>query len=200
MPFLLFAIDPPGAAVGFKHASLAERRSRSALAAARQAVLLLTAFVFFTALLVPPSSTSPRSIPHCPLLPRQVGHDIALAIAANKQDLPERVVPDEKSRGFAAAVGAAYYRTSAKTGAGIEQVWTSVDEWYLLAINVQDARLARLRLWAVSIIAADGPLLVLLSCPHACRKGMPRSSRLLGCMGSRHAKTADAMRLLKPCY
>ncbi len=126
-----------------------------------------------------------------------MGHDIALAIAANKQDLPERVVPDEKSRGFAAAVGAAYYRTSAKTGAGIEQVWTSVDERYLLAINVQDGRLL---LRAVSIIAADGPLSVLLSCPHACRKGMPRSLRLLGCMGSRHAKTADAMRLLKPCY
>lgn len=52
----------------------------------------------------------------------QVGRDIALAIAANKQDLPGRAVPDEQSRGFAAAVGAAYYRTSAKTGAGIEQV------------------------------------------------------------------------------
>lgn len=56
----------------------------------------------------------------------QVGHDIALSIAANKQDLPDRAaVPDEKSRGFAAAVGAAYYRTSAKTGAGIEQVGVS---------------------------------------------------------------------------
>jgi Ras family len=51
-----------------------------------------------------------------------VGQDIALSIAANKQDLPDRAVPDERSRGFAAAVGAAYYRTSAKTGAGIEQV------------------------------------------------------------------------------
>lgn len=51
-----------------------------------------------------------------------MGHDITLSIAANKQDLPDRAVPDERSRGFAAAVGAAYYRTSAKTGAGIEQV------------------------------------------------------------------------------
>lgn len=58
----------------------------------------------------------------------QVGPNIALSIAANKQDLvaaegrAERAVPDDRSRAFAQTVGAAYYRTSAKTGAGIEQV------------------------------------------------------------------------------
>lgn len=56
-------------------------------------------------------------------LRQMVGHDIALSIAANKQDLPDRAVPDERSRGFASTVGAAYYRTSAKTGAGIEQAF-----------------------------------------------------------------------------
>mmetsp|Transcript_6934 Transcript_6934/g.20239 ORF Transcript_6934/g.20239 Transcript_6934/m.20239 type:complete len:131 (-) Transcript_6934:2765-3157(-) len=60
----------------------------------------------------------------------QVGPNIALSIAANKQDLvaaegrAERAVPDDRSRAFAQTVGAAYYRTSAKTGAGIEQAFT----------------------------------------------------------------------------
>ena len=52
----------------------------------------------------------------------QVGHDIPLSIAANKQDLQDRAVPDERSQSFAAAAGAMYFRTSAKTGTGIEQV------------------------------------------------------------------------------
>mmetsp|Transcript_6920 Transcript_6920/g.20047 ORF Transcript_6920/g.20047 Transcript_6920/m.20047 type:complete len:215 (-) Transcript_6920:2930-3574(-) len=63
-------------------------------------------------------------------LRQMVGPNIALSIAANKQDLvaaegrAERAVPDDRSRAFAQTVGAAYYRTSAKTGAGIEQAFT----------------------------------------------------------------------------
>lgn len=55
----------------------------------------------------------------------QVGRNIPLTIAANKQDLlnprTEGGVPDERSRAFAESVGAAYFRTSARTGVGIEQ-------------------------------------------------------------------------------
>lgn len=61
-------------------------------------------------------------------LRQMVGKDIPLTIAANKQDLltprMEGGVPDERSRAFAGSVGAAYFRTSARTGAGIEQAFT----------------------------------------------------------------------------
>eukprot|EP00884_Botryococcus_braunii_P017335 jgi/Botrbrau1/4285/Bobra.0390s0025.1 len=53
-----------------------------------------------------------------------VGPDIALTLAANKQDLEgDRAVPDADSRSFAQLIGAGYATTSAKTGEGLTQAF-----------------------------------------------------------------------------
>lgn len=47
-------------------------------------------------------------------------------IAANKQDLQHRSVSEEEAQEFAASQGAAYFQTSAKTGLGLEELFSSL--------------------------------------------------------------------------
>ena len=47
-------------------------------------------------------------------------------IAANKQDLQHRSVSEEEAQEFAASQGAAYFQTSAKTGLGLELLFSTL--------------------------------------------------------------------------
>ncbi|KAK9819020.1 hypothetical protein WJX74_004647 [Apatococcus lobatus] len=54
------------------------------------------------------------------------GERCQLVIAANKQDLQHRSVSEEEAQEFAASQGAAYFQTSAKTGLGLEELFTAL--------------------------------------------------------------------------
>ena len=56
----------------------------------------------------------------------QAGKHCQLAIAANKQDLAHRSVTEEEAQQFAAEQGAAYFQTSAKTGQGLEELFSTL--------------------------------------------------------------------------
>ena len=53
---------------------------------------------------------------------------IPMALAGNKADLPERVVPEEKIEEFIATNNAKSFNTSAKTGANIAEVFKYLAE------------------------------------------------------------------------
>lgn len=59
----------------------------------------------------------------------QVGPDIVLAIAANKQDLrKDMAVSDDELAMYAASIGALHAGTSAKTGEGLTEIFQALAE------------------------------------------------------------------------
>ena len=56
----------------------------------------------------------------------QAGERCQLVLAANKQDLQHRSVSEEEAQEFAASQGAAYFQTSAKTGLGLEELFSTL--------------------------------------------------------------------------
>lgn len=54
-------------------------------------------------------------------LRKMVGSKIAIVIAGNKCDLRGQVVSDSDAQSYADSVGAAYIRTSAKSGEGVQE-------------------------------------------------------------------------------
>lgn len=74
-------------------------------------------------------------------LQQMVGPDIVITIAANKCDLEqERSVPDAVIAEYAQQVGASYFNTSAKTGAGLDKAFQDIGK---RALQRQHEKLAR---------------------------------------------------------
>ena len=72
-----------------------------------------------------------RETKHQATCSTQVGPDIVLAIAANKEDLAsQRAVPEAESRAFAEAIGASHHGTSAKTGKCLVQSTRSPGSYF----------------------------------------------------------------------
>lgn len=52
--------------------------------------------------------------------------DICLAVCANKIDLPHHAVDMQEAESYAKGIGASFHTTSAKTGEGIQELFTTV--------------------------------------------------------------------------
>jgi len=62
----------------------------------------------------------------CPSCQFPASHGMAIALVANKCDLPERAVSAEEGAAFAKRHGLLFFEASAKTGQGVNEAFTSV--------------------------------------------------------------------------
>ena len=92
----------------------------------------------------------------------QVGPNIVLAIAANKQDLrKDQAVSDAELAKYAASIGALYAGTSAKTGQGLVEIFQALADRVALQHSKRESVPGRCQTCSCCILAVDTML-------HAC--------------------------------